>query len=228
MPQPSQNQQNTTKDMVISYLTIRKAIGYLGFSFPAVLALGTWLIGNCPCLRDSVSSYYYTIMVPYFAGTLCVVGLFLFTYKGFDRTDQLLTNAGAVFALGIVFFPTDVTSVCTCCNIFIRDPNKFLNTAHYLSAGAFFATMAYISRFIFTKTNPHQAPTKQKQKRNVVYKTCAYLMTGAMVLIPCLKIPALPAALLTHSPEFWLESIILMSFGFSWLIKGETLLQDKP
>jgi len=226
MAKSSQN-EGTNQDMVISYLTIRKAVGWLGFLFPAILFIGTWLIGGCACLRDSVSSYYYTVMVTYFAGTLCAVGLFLFTYKGYDRMDQLSSNAGAVFALGIVFFPTDITSVCTCLNIITRAPHPFINAVHYVSAGLFFVTMAYISMFLFTKTNPGQPSTKQKLKRNIVYKTCAWMMIVAMCLIPCLKLVPAESPLLNVRPEFWLESIILMSFGVSWLIKGETLLKDK-
>jgi hypothetical protein len=221
MPKSSQNPK---QDMLVSYLTIRQAVGYLGIFFPVVLALGNWLIGQCPSLKDSVSSYYYTVMSSYFDGTLCAVGLFLFTYKGYNRADQISSNAGGLFALGIVFFPTDAGGIC---NMFCTSPNKFLDTAHYISAGLFFVTMAGISLFLFTKTQPGETPTKQKLRRNVVYKVCGVIMIVAMALIPCLKIFSFPQSFLNYKPEFWFETTVLWAFGFSWLTKGEGLLKDK-
>jgi zinc transporter ZupT len=213
-------QQSPAKDMVISYVTIRKAVGYIAISFTPVLALGTVVIGQCPGLRDSASAYFYTSMGSYFVGALCAVALFLFTYKGYDTVDQIVTNIAALFALGIVFFPTDESISPSACNVLHRLPDGFTNTAHYISAGIFFVLMACMSLFLFTKTAPGGKPTPHKLKRNVVYKTCGYIMLVAMALIPCLKINGLPPAILNHQPEFWLESTILITFGVSWLTKG--------
>jgi len=224
----SQNSQYPQQDMVISYLTIRKAVGYLGLTFPVILAVGTWLIGRCTCLEISVSAYYYTIMGNYFVGTLCGVGLFLFSYKGYDRVDQILSKAAAVFALGIAFLPTNVKdSFCTGCNVFTKPNSTFLNTAHYLTSAFFFTIMAYMSIFLFTKTDPGQQPTAQKLWRNKIYKTCGYTMVFFLILIPALAIKAIPASWLTYKPEFWFEAIVLGAFGVSWLTKGEAILQDK-
>ena len=216
----TKSSQNPTQDMVISYLTIRKAVGYLGIFFPVVLALGNWLIRDCG-LNDSVSSYYYSIMGCFFDGTLCAVGLFLFTYKGYDRVDQWSSNAGGLFALCIVFFRTNGGGRCS---VLTLPDSDFLNTAHYLSAGLFFVTMACISLFLFTKTSG--SPTKQKLRRNRVYKACGIIMLVFMSLIPCLKIKSIPPAFFNYVPEFWFESIVLWAFGFSWLTKGEGLLKD--
>jgi len=206
--------------MVISYVTIRKAVGYIAISFAPVLALGTVLLGNCPGMRDSVSAYYYTCMGSYFIGALCAVALFLFTYKGFDTQDQIVTNAAALFALGVVFFPTDESTTDTLCNVLHRLPNGFFNTAHYISAGIFFVLMAYMSLFLFTKTNPGIKPTRQKLQRNVVYKVCGYVMLVAMAGIPCLKMLDKSSPFFKYHPEFWMESTVLIAFGISWLVKG--------
>lgn len=227
MAKLSQNQQVSNQDMVISYLTIRKAVGYLGLSFPFILALGTWLIGQCPCLEDSVSAYYYTVMGSYFIGTLCAVGLFLFSYKGYDPIDQILSKAAAIFAVCIAFLHTNAKSRCPGCNIYTTPDSTFLNTAHFLTAAFFFTIMAYMSLFLFTKTNPNQQPTKQKLQRNKIYKVCGYLMVFFLILIPCLRIPAIPISFFDYRPEFWFEAIVLGAFGVSWLTKGEVLLKDK-
>ncbi|HEY2580303.1 MAG TPA: hypothetical protein VGI43_00765 [Mucilaginibacter sp.] len=227
MAKASQNSQYPQQDMVISYLTIRKAVGYLGLSFPVILALGTWLIGKCPCLEISVSAYYYTIMGNYFVGTLCCVALFLFSYKGYDTLDQILSKAAAIFGLGIAFLPTNFKNSCAGCTIFTRPDNAFLNIAHYLTAAFFFTIMAFMSLFLFTKTDANQQPTPQKLQRNKVYKVCAYIMVFFLILIPALKIKAIPDWFFSWKPEFWFEAIVLGAFGVSWLTKGEAILQDK-
>jgi hypothetical protein len=222
MPAPSQNNQTTEQDMLISYLTIRRAVGILGATFPAVLYLGVLIFGNCPGLKDSVSSYYYTAMGCYFSGTLCAVGLFLFTYKGYPE-DRWVTNAGGVFALCIVFFRTNVSGGCV---LYCPPDNKFINAAHYISAALFFISMAYLSGCRFTKTEPGKAPGGRKLKQNKVYKTCAIVMLIAMVLILTLQIKAVIAATSAYRPEFWLEAIVLLAFGISWLTKGKYLIKD--
>jgi hypothetical protein len=227
MAKTSQNNQNSEQDMVISYLTIRKAVGYLGLTFPVILAVGTWLIGRCPCLNISVSAYYYTVMGNYFVGTLCGVSLFLFSYKGYDTLDQILSKAAAVFGLGVAFLPTNFKNSCADCTVFTRPASAFLNTAHYLTAAFFFTIMAAMSLFIFTKTDPSQPPTPQKLQRNKVYRVCAYIMIFFLILIPALNIKAIPPSFFDWKPEFWFEAIVLGAFGVSWLTKGEAILQDK-
>ena len=38
-----------------------------------------------------------------------------------------------------------------------------------------------------------------------------------------------PASVASSKPVFWLESIMLWAFGWSWFVKGETLWRDpKP
>ena len=71
-------------DLVISYLTLRKAIGVLGISFPVILALGACIFAGFDIQR-SVSSYYHTNMQDVFAGILFAIGLFLFSYRGYER-----------------------------------------------------------------------------------------------------------------------------------------------
>ena len=35
-------------------------------------------------------------------------------------------------------------------------------------------------------------------------------------------------ALSVYRPIFWLEAIAVVTFGFSWLVKGATLWKDQP
>jgi hypothetical protein len=72
--------------LLISYLTLRKTIGWLGLLLPVVLFFGNYIISfvteyenSCNPFKSSISHYYYTRMGEIFTGTLCAVSLFLFT-----------------------------------------------------------------------------------------------------------------------------------------------------
>jgi hypothetical protein len=67
---------------VITYQSIRRAVGWLGLSLPFELLLGSFLFGHCGHVQPSISHYYYTGMREIFEGALCAVALFLFPIKG--------------------------------------------------------------------------------------------------------------------------------------------------
>ncbi len=98
----------TAKDdvsMVFSYLQLRKSIGLLGCALPFVLALGAIAFFQTG-LQSSISSYYHTGMQDVFVGILCVIGLFLLSYKGYERKDAVAGNIASICAVGTALFPT--------------------------------------------------------------------------------------------------------------------------
>lgn len=102
---------------LISYLTLRKAVGILGIIFPIVLIVGSVICCGCSEVQSSISAYYHTGMRNLFVGLLCAIGLFLFAYRGYDSADAITGNIACLFALGVAFFPTSfdgpLTSVVT-------------------------------------------------------------------------------------------------------------------
>jgi hypothetical protein len=222
----SQKLNAEDQDMVISFLTIRKSVGILGMALPLVLALGIFLINNCPPVRNSISSYYYTVMGTYLTGTLCAVGLFLFTYKGYDVQDQVFSKIAGIFAVVTALFPTDCDHLPNGCNIICTADSNLSNTLHYISAGIFLTSLAYMALFLFRKSDQPKPYPKPKRSRNVVYLICGCIMIISLIGIVALKIPAVDRVLSPYKPEFWFESATLLAFGFSWLVKGETILKD--
>src|SRR3970040_1717384 len=79
------NQPPSTKDL--STHSHRQLIGYAGLVLPLALPCIAALrpTGLTVAELDSVSSYYYTGAVAFFAGTLVALGAFLFTYRGYDN-----------------------------------------------------------------------------------------------------------------------------------------------
>src|SRR5258705_3648481 len=99
------NQQSGQGFLVLSYLDLRKAVGIMGLALPFVLAFGKILLQG-PGIQSSVSGYYYTDMRNVFVGSLCAIGVFLMSTRGYDRKDEIAGILGCVFAVGVALFPT--------------------------------------------------------------------------------------------------------------------------
>ncbi|HEY6503334.1 MAG TPA: hypothetical protein VIZ28_05110 [Chitinophagaceae bacterium] len=226
MEESTQKKENSGQSLVVSYMTIRKAVGVLGMLLPVILVTGLFFFKNCAAVQPSISDYYYTRMSSFFTGTLCAVALFLFSYKGYDKKDSFASNLAGAFALGVAFFPTSPNPDSSPCNIFNITGDATVNIIHFISATLFFLALAYMSYFLFTKSSGH--PTREKKMRNNVYKTCAVIIVLSIVgIMLYFEVKALKDLLSGYNIVFYLETIALWAFGFSWLTKGEFLLKDR-
>ena len=206
--------------LVMSYLTLRKTVGSIGSCLPLVLAIGLLLLSG-DGLQDSLSAYYHTVMRDVFVGAMCAIGVFLLSYRGYDRRDDLAANLACAFAVGTALFPTTPEIEPT-------RADQFVGAVHLVFAALFFVTLAYFSICLFTKTDPSRPPTPRKVLRNRVYRTAGYAMLVAIALIGVYKvIPPEGRPLEALQPVFWLESVAIVAFGISWLTKGEALLSDE-
>jgi len=197
-----------------SYMALRKAVGIIGIALPFTLMLGVSTIFGTDVLQDSISHYYYTGMRDVFVGSLCAVALFMFFYAGYDKTDEWLSNFAGLFALGVAWFPTTEKGAI-----------DVIGIIHFGSASALFIAFAIFSLFLFTKSKEGVKPTPQKVKRNKIYRIC-----GVVILLSILAM-FLYSIFIEDSyyiPRFifWGETIALIAFGISWLVKGEAILAD--
>ena len=211
---------NTTianNSLVISYLNLRRAIGIIGIALPFVLVIGKFILQG-PGIQGSVSDYYYTVMRDVFVGSLCSIGVFLMSYRGYDSMDEIAGDLACLFAVGAALFPTtpDV------------DPTtraRLVGVVHIVLAGSLFLTLAFFSLVLFRKTD-QPTPTRMKLQRNIVYTVCGYLILGCIALIGVVALTPDTSPIRKLDPVFWLESIAIVSFGISWLTKGEGILKD--
>jgi hypothetical protein len=213
------HQQRSSQDLVFSYLQLRKAVGIIGCALPFVLVIGKILLQGCG-IQPSISAYYYTDMRGVFVGSLCAIGMFLMSCKGYDPRDQRAGVAACAFAIGVALFPTTPLTDAT-------PQEVWIGGVHLTFAALLFLTLAYFSLFLFTETNPSRTPTAQKLRRNKVYRTCGGIILACILLMFVLKLTSLENALKSLEPVFWLESTAVTSFGFSWLTNGETILKDR-
>ena len=201
--------------LALSYLAIRRAIGVIGISLPFVLLIGAWALDGVG-VQGSISDYYYTVMRNVFVGSMVANGVFFLSYR-YARADAALAALIGLAAIGVALFPT--TPV-------LPTPGQIaLGTVHFVSATVFFLALAGYSFFIFTKTDPSTPMTPEKRKRNVLYRVSGILIVVCMALIAVVNL--LPTGAIANlQPVFWLETVASVSFGLSWLVKGETLLKD--
>ena len=214
--------------MITSYLTLRKAVGFLGISLPFILWLGALIVFKTGRIEESLSCYYHTGMGDVFVGTLFVIGAFLFSYKGYDKKDDGAGDLACFFAIGVALFPTSVAC--------LQDPHvvpsmieKIVGFAHVIFAFLFFLTLAYFALCQFTKSDPNKTPTARKKTRNRIYRACGYAILISIALIVLYRLMGLlkiNQAISVYDPVFWLETVALMAFGISWSIKGEAILRD--
>ncbi len=213
---------------LISFNTLRKSVGWFGILLPAAMLLANFAFGSCHAIQDSNSHYYYTISGNLLIGILGSVAIFLLSYKGYpdDKMDNILTTLAGICAFGIAFFPTNDNSADSCAIIHLP-LSSARNSAHYIFSALFFILLAGISFFKFTKSKGTK--TDRKLMRNKIYRACGILIIFFIGLIALYGIFGKHLHWVDkYKPVFWLEWLAFFAFGFSWLVKGEMVLRDKP
>jgi hypothetical protein len=211
-------------EQIISYMRLRKSLGWLAVLLPFVLGLGAWYFEGIPW-ADSVSAYYYTSMRDVFVGTMFATGIFLYCYRGADRQDNILSNVAGVAAAAIGLFPMEPEYS----KVLIERHRDLAGATcyvphgplgyHFYATATFFAIISYMAIFRFTKTD--KVPiTAAKAMRNRVYVVCGVIMLACFVWIGLLKLRA-PAASIVIP-----ESGAIIAFAIAWLTKGQAILPD--
>lgn len=223
----SSNDANNS--LLISFLTLRRTIGYLGIGLPLILVAGSVIIANCEQVQPSISAYYHTAMRDIFVAVISMIAIFLFTYKGYDQYDKVSCKLASIFAMGVALFPTGIEELGFCVvNYDLAASNELIGQLHLVFACCFFLTISYISIGLFTKSNK-KTLSIPKQRRNLIYRIAGYLIIACLVAIAIYWWVILDLFPGSENLRlvFFLETIALIAFGVSWLIKGQFILKDK-
>jgi len=216
---------------VLSYYTMRRAVGLIALTLPFALAAGSMLaslLGSHhalphPLLQRTVSDYYYTPMRNYYVGALCAIAAFLACSRGYDRLDEITGYLAGVFSFGVAFFPpfnprgTRYTSL-----------DFVFGYMHTVFAALMFLILGYICIFLFRKSSPEKPLTRRKRHRNQIYGACGLTMVGCMILMSSLTVRSVIERRHPSHWLFWCEALALGAFGVAWLTKGEGILRDRP
>ena len=220
----------------VSYLNLRLCIGVLGVALPFILRIGSAIFPPDPY---SVSAYYYSAMRNILVASLCVLGIFLLTYRGYDKLDSRITNVCGAATIGVALFPTSSPGF----------KPTWVGHVHPIVAGIALAGQALMA-LQFTQSAPRDGTARwlddvkrllralvfryaqrvydehgKKLTRNRIYSACAWLIIIGVVL--ALVQNFWPDSVKAETQWlFWFESLSIASFGFAWLVKGETLFKD--
>jgi hypothetical protein len=208
----------------MSYLLLRVLIGVIAVLLPFVLVLVNWAIGHG--FQASMSGYYYTAMRDTFVGSLCAIGVFLVCYDGYDLADRLITDVAGLCTICIAFFPTTPGNQPTARQVLIGD-------LHLTFAGAAFVLLSVMA-FRFAKREPTRPGlawwervkhafgfTGPGESGAARWELGAYRASGTVILL-CIAL-AYPLSTVKYS-LLALETIMLVSFGLSWFVKGRKIL----
>lgn len=200
-------------DQIIPYYVLRVLIGAAGICLPFLLVIAKLIYNGNLELEYSISDYYDNGTAgDVLVGVLFALAFFLVSYRGYAAIDSIAANLGCAFALGVALFPT-------------TSGNKFVHYSHFAFAFLLFSDFIFFSIYLFRKKSPN--PTAQKEKRNAVYLVCGIIMIGCIVVIALAEFFLSEEWKNKWHPVFWMESIALLSFGFSWITKAEMVFGDQ-
>ncbi|MBV9097714.1 MAG: hypothetical protein JO079_06630 [Frankiaceae bacterium] len=215
-----------------SYLLLRVLIGLIGIALPILTYAGTALLpgGHWGTVRGSLSSYYYSGMREFFTCALAVTGVFLMTYKAFQRDlENYLTLFGGFAVVLVAFFPTDRPE-----KIYPLTPlqdafgETAVATVHFVSAIAFIASLAVIS-YCFGEREGRRAarPGHLSPKFwQTLHRSCAGAIVVAGAFYAARKFGHLPCGHWINAHDLWLTEVVAVAaFATSWLCKGWEIRQ---
>lgn len=200
--------------LMLSYLTQRKVIGWLGILLPVLC------VSSCLFIENRPEEWWYSLSATYHLSPvltmmLSCTAIFLMTYQGYDKSDRQINFVSGLLALGVVFFP---------CNTVWLDPEEPIGLfqltpstsqiVHNISAGLLFFSFSLNILMQFTKGNG--------VTRTLVFKICGWGMVVCLVFF-------LLSEVFGFLPGYFtmiFESILLLLFGVAWLVKGKTFNID--
>lgn len=221
--------QKAHNELVLSFLSVRRAIGGLGYFLPLALALYGVMVGG---ILTSMSAYYYSPMREVFVGSLIAQAVFLWSYEGYREpgillTDKLVARIASVAVALVALSPTSRSEKpdiglpepeCTLLQCVLGDGTS--STLHLIAAGVFFAALAVYCLVLFVKGD---ADTPEKRMAKRIYRICGWTIIASIGLIGVLFVTGLDDRLIALRPAFWLETAACFAFATSWAVKGDAL-----
>jgi len=225
-------------ELVMSFLAVRRALGFLGIALPLSLLLVAGLTAEP--MRASMSEFYFGRAGDLFVGILCAIGVFLWAYVGYppkDRgewpTDRMVSRIAALAAVLVALVPTlDKMAVpenpargCSVLQCLLGD--EISRMVHYGAAAVFFGCLAVFCLVLFRRDGGQMS--RGKRARNRIYGLCGWMIVASMGALALFGVvyrmqdAAGQAAMDATYLVFMLEAVGVVAFGISWLIKGETL-----
>jgi len=217
--------------LIHSFLAMRKAVGWIAMALPfALVALhrGDRL--------TSLSQAYYRDVGALFVGFLCAIGVFLLFYRGYDGRDRIASGIAGVCAIVVSQVPcgsrcrAPASAIASLWQWHDEYP-LILSGLHFGAAALMFAALAYFCIFLFPETNKRGHEGHRKILRNRIYRACGavIVLTMAIKALDGLLQWRFGSGFLWNVGTFCVESTMILAFGLSWAVKGESfpILNDR-
>jgi hypothetical protein len=212
--------------LVRSYLYLRRGVGIIGVSLPVVLVIATMILTLSFKVKDSLSSYYYTVTGGVFVGSLWAIAIFLISYQ-YDHLDNIVGNVAGVCAIGLSLFPTPPD--CPLTNLHCAtELQKQIGVAHFVFSTGFLLALFIMVFFLFTRGNPKKdevTEADRKRRNNIVYWICGIVMAACILLAALILFVPYLSDDRWHKqvhPILIIEFIATEAFGIAWFVKGQT------
>ena len=178
---------------------------------PVISVIGGLFVRNKP------DSWWYSISVTYYitpalAIILGACAIFLLCYRSYNTIDTVINVLSGICAFGVVLFPCDNPYGIEYVGLF-QIPVGVSAVIHSICAMLLFALLAFNIGWLFTRGH--------NTLNNKIYKVCSYSMIVIMVGF----VITIIAGHFGFAYPKWLvmivEAILLLLFGFAWLVKGK-------
>lgn len=214
---------------IYSYLTLRQTVGWIGIGLPVVLLIYTFFFPELDEIQPSLSLYYHTYAGDIFVGALCAVGLFMLFYAGYSRCDNWVGNIAGICAILTAWCYTEPLGATHV---------EWYNKAHFIFAGLLFTCFSFFSLFLFTVRVNNKVYKAESEDiyikgaeldtwRNKMRRSF-YIICGVGIFLCLLIIAGYSIYMKRNGGStrdttliFWLEFLMLVLFGFSWIVKGK-------
>lgn len=210
-------------EMVLSYHRVRTALGLLGVLFPLLLVIGGLLSHSG--IQPSVSDFFHTTLRDVYVGSLCAIGVFLISYRGYRKdsgewlSDDLIATVAGLSAFGVAFFPNESPTMVV--ETVSQEALGFSISPlfHYSSALVFFVCLGLFCYVKFPKT--------AKPFRRRIYRFCGHMIWVAGLSIAAgsyfkkMGTVAQQAFVIDNNVVFWAEAMGVWVFALAWLTKGK-------
>lgn len=201
----------------MSSLLHRNILGALGMLLPVFSILGGLFVRNKP------ESWWYSISVTYYITPALPIilgscGIFLLCYRSYEKIDTIINVLSGIFAFGVVLFPCENPYGIEYVGFF-QIPVGVSNVIHCASAMLLFALLAFNIGWLFTRG--------QNELNNKIYKVCFWAMIVIMALFVLLSIVRACGVNIPGFLTMIVEAVLLLIFGFAWLVKGRLFKFDR-
>lgn len=198
------------KVKAMSSMLHRNVLGALGMLLPVFSIIGGLFVRNKP------ESWWYSISVTYYITPalpiiLGACGIFLLCYRSYEKIDTIINILSGIFAFGVVLFPCENPYGIEYVGYF-QIPVGVSNVIHCACAMLLFASLAYNIGWLFTRGN--------NELNNRIYRICSWVMIGIMAVFVILSIARVCGAGIPEYLTMIVEALLLLIFGFAWLVKG--------